>query len=129
MALLEICSGWVVSVKWMGEAMSVQWYQVQVVLNDLEDARTLLRRLVDERITVSGTVSGPVTSIVWNGYVDETVGKWLVTALSTEGRVHDLVKRICEEYQNPLELIVLPVSFGDRRYLDSLITKQAEAPF
>jgi uncharacterized protein involved in tolerance to divalent cations len=66
---------------------------------------------------------------VWNGYVDETVGKWLVTALSTEGRVHDLVKRICEEYQNPLELIVLPVSFGDRRYLDSLITKQAEAPF
>jgi uncharacterized protein involved in tolerance to divalent cations len=113
----------------MGEAMSVQWYQVQVVLSDLEDARTLLRRLVDERITVSGTVSGPVTSIVWNGYVDETVGKWLVTALSTEGRVHDLVKRICEEYQNPLELIVLPVSFGDRRYLDSLITKQAEAPF
>ena len=54
---------------------SVQWYQVQVVLNDLDDARAMLRRLVSERITVSGTVSGPVTSIEWNGYVDETADR------------------------------------------------------
>jgi uncharacterized protein involved in tolerance to divalent cations len=102
----------------------VQWYQVQVILDDLEEARALLRRLVEEGITVSGTISGPAVSIVWNNNVEETVGRWLVSALSREGRVHDLVERILEEYEDPVELIVLPVSFGDRRYLDSLVTKQ-----
>ena len=116
-------------VEQMGEAVYMQWYQLQALLGSREVGQTLLRRLVEERITVSGTVSGPVTSIVWNGYVDETVDKWLVTALSTAGRVHDLVKRICEEYENPVELIAVPVSFGDNRYLDSLVTIQAEAPF
>jgi uncharacterized protein involved in tolerance to divalent cations len=118
----------VVCAKWMGEATSVQWYQVRAVLNDLEDARALLRRLVEERVTVSGTISGPVVSVVWNNSVDEIADRWLVTALSTAGRVHDLVKRILEECQDPVELIVLPVSFGDRRYLDSLVDKQADAP-
>ena len=108
--------------------MFVQWYQVQAVLNDLEDARVLLRRLVDERVTVSGNISGPVVSVVWNNDVHETEGRWLVTALSTGGRVHDLVKRILEEYEDPVELIVLPISFGDRRYLDGLADKQADAP-
>jgi hypothetical protein len=108
--------------------MAVQWYQIQAVFNDLEDARMLLRRLVQERITVSGIISGPVVSITWNNYVQETAGRWLVSALSTSGRVHDLIKRIAEECQDPVELIVLPVSFGDRRYLDSLVDKQADAP-
>jgi uncharacterized protein involved in tolerance to divalent cations len=119
---------WVVYLKRMGEAMAMQWYQVQAVFNDLEDARTLLRRLVEERVTASGTISGPVVSVVWNNSVDEIAGRWLVSALSTSGRVHDLVKRIAEEYQDPVELIVLPVSFGDRRYLDGLADKQADAP-
>jgi uncharacterized protein involved in tolerance to divalent cations len=115
----------VVHVERMGEAMAVQWYQVQAVLNDLEEARTLLRRLVAERITVSGTISGPVVSVAWSNRVEESADKWLVSVLSTGGRVHDLVKRILEEYQDPVELIVLPVSFGDRRYLDGLVDKQA----
>jgi uncharacterized protein involved in tolerance to divalent cations len=119
---------WVVCVECMGEAMAVQWYQVQAVFNDLQDARALLRRLVEERITVSGTISGPVVSITWNRDVEETADRWLVSALSTGGRVHDLVKRITEEYQDPVELIVFPVSFGDSRYLDGLIDKQADAP-
>jgi uncharacterized protein involved in tolerance to divalent cations len=109
--------------------MGVQWYQVQAVFNDLEDARVLLRRLVRERVTVSGIISGPVVSITWNNHVEETVDRWLVSVLSTGGRVHDLVKRIAEEYKDPVELIVLPVSFGDRRYLDGLVDKQADAPF
>jgi uncharacterized protein involved in tolerance to divalent cations len=112
----------------MGEDMAVQWYQVQAVLDDVEDARALLRRLVRDRITVSGIISGPVVSITWNNSVEETTDRWLVNALSTSGRVHDLVKRIAEEYQAPVELIVLPVSFGDSRYLDSLVDKQADAP-
>ena len=90
----------------------------------LKMLRTLLRRLVEERITVSGTISGPVVSIAWSNRVEETADRWLVSALSTSGRVHDLVKRILEEYQDPVELIVLPVPFGDRRYLDSLVDKQ-----
>jgi uncharacterized protein involved in tolerance to divalent cations len=118
----------VVHVERIGEAIAVQWYQVQAVFDDLEDARALLRRLVHERITVSGIISGPIVSITWNNYVEETTGKWLVSALSTGGRVHDLVKRIAEEYQDPVELIVLPVSFGDSRYLDGLVDKQADAP-
>jgi uncharacterized protein involved in tolerance to divalent cations len=118
---------WVVYVRWMGETTSVQWYQVRVVLNDLEEARALLRRLVEERVTVSGTISGPAVSVVWNNSVDEIAARWVVTALSTAGRVHDLVKRIAEEYQDPVELIVLPVSFGDKRYLDDLADKQTDA--
>jgi hypothetical protein len=74
--------------------MAVQWYQVQSVLNDLEEARTLLRMLVADRVTVSGTISGPVVSIAWNNRVEESVDRWLVSALTTSGRVHDLVKRI-----------------------------------
>jgi len=118
----------VVRVVPMGDAVGVQWYQVQALLEDRESARALLRRLVAERVTVSGTVSGPVTSIVWNGHLDEDAGKWLVTALSTGGRMHDLVKRILGEYEEPVELIVVPVVSGDSRYLDSLVTRQADAP-
>jgi uncharacterized protein involved in tolerance to divalent cations len=107
------------------EDMSMQWFQVQVTLDDLESARVLLRKLVDERLTVSGIISGPVVSIEWNRGVHETSGRWLVLALSTQGRVHDLTKRIREECgQDSVELIVLPVSFGDSRYLDGLLTKQ-----
>jgi hypothetical protein len=113
----------------MEEAVVVQWYQVQAVVNDLDGARELLRKLVQERITVSGTISGPVISIAWDNSAKESSGRWLVSALSTSGRVNDLVKRIIDEYEDPVELIVLPVSFGDRRYLDGLAVKQADAPF
>ena len=57
----------------------MQWYQVQAVLNDLEEARTLLRKLVEERITVAGTISGPVVSIVWSNRVEESADRWLVS--------------------------------------------------
>jgi uncharacterized protein involved in tolerance to divalent cations len=105
----------------------VQWFQVQVVLDDLESARELLRKLVEERITVSGTIVGPVVSIEWNRGlgVRETSGRWLVLALSSAGRVHDLVKRIIEKHDDyEVELVVLPVSFGDSRYLDGLLARQ-----
>jgi uncharacterized protein involved in tolerance to divalent cations len=109
----------------MMEVMGMQWFQVQVTLDDLEDARALLRKLIDERVTVSGTIVGPVVSIGWNHGVEETAGRWLVLSLSTEGRVHDLVERIVgERGQDSVELVVLPVSFGDSRYLDGLLTRQ-----
>jgi len=54
---------WIVRVERMGEVIVVQWYQVQAVFDDLEDARALLRTLVQERISASGLISGPVVSI------------------------------------------------------------------
>jgi uncharacterized protein involved in tolerance to divalent cations len=103
----------------------MQWFQVQVTLDDLEDARALLRKLVEERITVSGTIVGPVVSIEWNDGVRESGNRWLVLALSSHGRIHDLTKRILQESrQDSVELIVLPVSFGDGRYLDGLLSRQ-----
>lgn len=107
--------------------MSTPWFQVQVTVDDLEDARKLLRGLVEERLTVSGTIVGPVVSIEWNRGlgVRESAGRWLVLALSSAGRVHDLVKRILEKHdQHEVELVVLPVSFGDARYLDGLLSRQ-----
>ena len=105
--------------------MGMQWFQVQVALDDLEDARALLRGLVGQRVTASGTIVGPVTPIKWDHGVQETAHRWLVLPLSTEGRVHDLVKRVLEERgQDTVELIVLPVSFGDRGYLDGLMARQ-----
>lgn len=108
--------------------MSTQWFQVQVVVHDDEDARALLRRLVAERVTASGTIVGPVVSVDWDQGVRETADRWLVLALSTEGRVHDLVSRIREEQgEDEVELVVLPVSFGDGRYLDRLAAVQTDA--
>lgn len=105
--------------------MSTPWFQVQVVVDDLEDARELLRGLVEERLTASGTIVGPVVSVDWTHEVRETTGRWLVLALSSSGRVHDLVKRIVDERdEHEVELVVLPVSFGDGRYLDGLMAKQ-----
>lgn len=112
-------------VGWMMEAMSTPWFQVQVAVDDLEEARRLLRRLVEARLTVSGTIVGPVVSIEWTHNVQETAGRWLVLALSSAGRVHDLVKRVvAERDQDEVELVVLPVSFGDGRYLDGLLARQ-----
>lgn len=74
-----------------------------------------------------GNCRGPIFSVEWNHGlgVRETAGRWLVLALSSAGLVHDLVKRIVEEHdEGEVELVVLPVSFGDGRYLDSLLTKQ-----
>jgi len=103
----------------------MQWFQAQVTLDDFEDARALLRKLVEERITVSGTIVGPVVSIEWNRGVRENADRWLVLALSSNGRIHDLTNRILQEFgQDSVELIVLPVPFGDRRYLDGLLTRQ-----
>jgi hypothetical protein len=51
-----------------------------------------------------------------------------VSATSSSVAATELAKRIAEEYQDPVELIVLPVSFGDRKYLDGLADKQADAP-
>jgi uncharacterized protein involved in tolerance to divalent cations len=107
--------------------MSTPWFQVQVGVDDREDARKLLRRLVEERLTVSGTIVGPVVSVEWNGGlgVREIAGRWLVLALISAGRVHDLVKRIIELHdQHEVELVVLPVPFGDGRYFDGLLTRQ-----
>lgn len=109
----------------MMEAMSTPWFQVQVVVDDLEEARKLLRGLVEARLTVSGTILGPVMSIEWTHTMQETAGRWLVLALSSAGRVHDLVKRVVDECdQHEVELVVLPVSFGDSRYLDGLLGRQ-----
>lgn len=105
--------------------MGIQWFQVQVTLDDLEDARALLRKLVGERVTVSGTIVGPVVSMEWNYGVQETANRWLVLALSSPGRVHDLVRRMLDERdQDAVELVVLPVSFGDSRYFDRLLARQ-----
>jgi uncharacterized protein involved in tolerance to divalent cations len=107
--------------------MGTQWFQVQVVVDDLEEARALLRRLVDERLTASGTIVGPVLSIEWDHGVQETADRWLILALSTEGRVHDLVAQMLQERdQDAVQLVVLPVSFGDGRYLDRLVASQSE---
>lgn len=107
------------------DVMSTPWFQVQVVVDDLEDARKLLRELVEQRLTASGTIVGPVVSVEWTDDVKETEGRWLVLILSSAGRVHDVVKCIVDERdEHEVELVVLPVSFGDGRYLDRLRARQ-----
>jgi hypothetical protein len=62
----------------------------------------------------------------WDHGVRETVDRWLVLALSSEGRVHDLVARMLEERDQEAELVVLPVSFGNGSYLDRLAASQVD---
>lgn len=87
-------------------------------LEDLEQARTLVRRLVDERLVACGTVLPGATSIYrWEGAV--TTASEAVVLLKTTGARWDGLVAAVERhhpYSTP-ELLALPVAAGLDRYV------------
>jgi periplasmic divalent cation tolerance protein len=88
-------------------------------LGNLEQARALVRRLVDERLIACGTIVPGATSVYrWRGQVkeEEEVVVLLKTARSRWGALEAAVKAQ-HPYEVP-ELLALPVTAGLDRYLE-----------
>jgi periplasmic divalent cation tolerance protein len=99
-------------------------FQVQVVLRSQLEARELLHKVVGARLTVAAKIIGPFTSVLWDDGIKEELDKWLIVAMVTRGRVHDLTRRIQELYpDSAAEIIVLPVVGGSDQYLDWVMTR------
>lgn len=92
---------------------------VLTTLENPEQARTLIRRLLDERLVACGTVVGNVTSIYrWKGAVEETTETQVLlkTRQDCWPELEAAVRR-WHPYEVP-ELLALPVQEGLPAYLD-----------
>ena len=91
---------------------------VLTTLGNVEDARTLVRALVDERLIACGTLLPEAQSIYrWEGSVKED--SEVVVLLKTDASKWDALAaaiRRLHPYQVP-ELLALPVTRGLERYL------------
>lgn len=95
-------------------------------LEDLEQARTLVRRLVDDRLVACGTVLPGGTSIYrWEGAVT-TASEAVVLLKTTRARWAALVAAITRHhpYRVP-ELLALPVTAGLEPYVAWLAAETA----
>ena len=93
--------------------------QVTTTLPDQAAAERLSETVVADRLAACAQVLGPVSSTyLWNGSV-EHAQEWYCHMKTTERRLPDLETRIRElhPYEVP-EIIALPISHGDARYLD-----------
>lgn len=91
---------------------------VLTTLGNPDQARTLIRRLVDRRVVACGTVVGHVTSIYrWKGTVEEATETQVLLKTRRE-RWEDLRVAVQElhPYETP-ELLALPVEKGLESYL------------
>lgn len=91
---------------------------VLTTFSDLDQARRVVREMVDRRLVACGTVLPGATSVYrWNGAVAEEPE--VVVLFKTDGaRWQDLAAAITERhpYEVP-ELLALPVARGLERYL------------
>ena len=93
--------------------------QVETTVDSESAAAALAAALVGERLAACEQVLGPVASTFrWKGAVDQAT-EWLCRAKTTEAKSRAVVARIRElhSYEQP-EILVTPVSDGDRGYLD-----------
>jgi periplasmic divalent cation tolerance protein len=85
---------------------------------DVEDARRVVREMVERRLIACGTVVRGATSVYrWEGEVTEEA-EVLVLLKTDAARWEELVRAVTERhpYEVP-ELLALPVSDGLERYL------------
>jgi periplasmic divalent cation tolerance protein len=95
-------------------------------LKDPEQARGLVRRLVDQRLIACGTVWPRATSVYrWQGKVTEEE-ETVVLLKTTAGRWDALKAAVAAQhpYQVP-ELLALPVAAGLERYVEWVASETA----
>ena len=83
-----------------------------------QDARTLVRALVEDRIVACGTMVSAKSLFRWDGAISEQ-SEVLVVLKTSKDRWSDLQKAVehLHPYEVP-ELIALPVEAGLKAYLD-----------
>jgi periplasmic divalent cation tolerance protein len=88
-------------------------------LGNLEEARTLVRRLVDSRLVACGTVLGGAVSIYrWEGELTESP-EAVVLLKTRRERWDDLVEAVRRDHPYEVaELLQIPVAAGLERYLE-----------
>lgn len=85
---------------------------------DRDEARSIARTLVAERLAACCTIVGDVESVYrWNGAVEES-REIQVMAKTTAERFAELERRVLElhSYDTP-EIIALPIVRGSERYM------------
>jgi periplasmic divalent cation tolerance protein len=94
------------------------YIQVVTTTPRQEDAETIARALVDQRLAACVQVSGPITSIYrWKGAV-ETSQEWQCWAKSRRelyGQIEQAIRRL-HPYEEP-EILALTISQGSSSYL------------
>lgn len=105
----------------MAETGSTDCIVVLTTLGTLEEARTLVRRLVEQRLVACGTILDRALSIYrWKGEIQESTEA--VVLLKTRRELWNELLQAVEAlhpYEVP-ELLQLPVDSGLERYLDWL---------
>lgn len=93
-------------------------------IDSAEAARSLARRLVEERLAACVNIIGNVTSVYkWEGRIEEDA-ELLLVIKTRDGRLRELMDRIGElhPYDVP-EILSWPVQEGSRPYLDWVVAE------
>ena len=104
--------------------MEVKCFQVQVTINSEAKVRDLLKAVMNERLTVSAKIIGPVISASWDGAMLENADSWIIFAMVTKGRVNDLIRRIREIHaDDSAEIVALPVVSGNGQFFSWMMDR------
>lgn len=86
-----------------------------------EDAESISKKLVEDRLVACAQVVGPIRSIYWwKGDVEDSP-EWLAILKTKSGLFERLIKRIKElhPYEVP-EIVGVPITHGSEDYLNWL---------
>ncbi len=113
----------------MNTGKDVSYYVVLTTLSSREDAQSLVRRLVTDRLVACGTIVENALSIYeWQGKLEETpeVLVLLKTRQEHWERLRSVVHKL-HPYEVP-ELLALPVDGGLPAYLTWLAEQTTQEP-
>ncbi|GIH70420.1 divalent-cation tolerance protein CutA [Sphaerimonospora thailandensis] len=105
-----------------------EYVQVQVTIDDREQAASLARSAVEARLAACAQLVGPITSTYrWEGRI-ETAEEFLLLLKTAGGLADRLTEHIRAEhpYDTP-EIITLPIDGGLAAYLN-WITEETRQP-
>jgi periplasmic divalent cation tolerance protein len=107
--------------------MDQAYVQVTTTIDSRQEAATLARSAVEERLAACAQLVGPIASTYWWEGEIESAEEWMVLFKTTLDRFEELATLIAEQhsYDTP-EIIATPVVAGSAEYL-GWVTEQTES--
>ncbi len=98
--------------------MDQAFVQVTTTIDSRQEAATLARSAVEDRLAASAQLIGPISSTYWWEGEIETAEEWMVLFKTTADRFQDLAAHITEQhsYDTP-EIVATPVVAASADYL------------
>ncbi len=95
---------------------------VIVTTNDEDEAKTITRKIVEEKLAACANIIPRIHSIYWWEGKIENSEEAMILIKTTEPKIDSLIARVKElhSYDNP-EIISLPIEKGSQEYLKWLI--------